>query len=97
MAVFTQFSYTSLKKFLMASSVAALVGFAPMDVDARDEVAAVTADAVLLPAPSIPLAAIRGPPAPPMLLAPDAYALDAAVGWCSSRNLALEPVTKQET
>jgi hypothetical protein len=38
MIVFTQFSYTSVKKFLMASSVCGLVGFAAMDVEERDEV-----------------------------------------------------------
>lgn len=31
-----QFSYTSVKKFLMASSVAGLVGLAPMAVDERE-------------------------------------------------------------
>lgn len=33
----TQFSYTSTKKFLMASSVAVLVGFAAMEVDERED------------------------------------------------------------
>jgi len=37
MIALTQFSYTSWKKFLMASSVAGLVGLAPMAVDDRDD------------------------------------------------------------
>lgn len=36
MMALTQFSYTSLKKFLTASSVAGLVGFAPMAVEERE-------------------------------------------------------------
>jgi hypothetical protein len=35
MIVLTQFSYTSVKKFLMASSVCGEVGFAAMEVLAR--------------------------------------------------------------
>lgn len=35
MTALTQFSYTSVKKFRMASSVARPVGLAPMAVDAR--------------------------------------------------------------
>jgi hypothetical protein len=35
----TQFSYTSKKKLLIASSVAALVGFAPTAADDLDDVA----------------------------------------------------------
>jgi len=38
MMALIQFSYTSMKKLLMASSVAALVGFAPMDVEDLDDV-----------------------------------------------------------
>lgn len=37
MMALTQFSYTSVKNILMASSVAGLVGLAPMAVDDRDE------------------------------------------------------------
>ena len=33
----TQLSYTSMKKFLIASSVAGLVGFAAIDVDDRED------------------------------------------------------------
>jgi len=39
MMALTQFSYTSVKKFFMASSVAALVGFAPIAVLDLDEAA----------------------------------------------------------
>lgn len=64
MTVLTQLSYTSMKKFLIASSVAALVGFAPMDVEAREEAAD---DDALLPTDSMPLAAIMEPLPPPPL------------------------------
>lgn len=38
MIALTQFSYTSVKNILMASSVAWLVGLAPIAVDDRDDV-----------------------------------------------------------
>lgn len=66
MIVFTQFSYTSVKKFLMASSVCGLVGFAAIEVEERDE------------------------------LVDAAVAVVGFVGWCSSRNLMLPPVMKQD-
>jgi hypothetical protein len=37
MIALTQFSYTSVKNILMASSVAGLVGLAPIAVDNRDD------------------------------------------------------------
>jgi hypothetical protein len=37
MTALTQLSYTSVKNILMASSVAGLVGFAPIAVDDREE------------------------------------------------------------
>lgn len=37
MTALTQFSYTSAKNILTASSVAGLVGLAPMAVEARDK------------------------------------------------------------
>lgn len=82
MMALTQLSYTSKKKFLMASSVAALVGLAPMDVDAREE-GAVAAE---------PLLPTARPP-----LSPGVYAFAAEDGWWRRRNLVLAPVTKQET
>lgn len=57
----TQLSYTSVKNILIASSVAGLVGLAPIAVDDLDVAVEV-----------------------------------GVVGWCSSRNLTLPPVTKQE-
>jgi hypothetical protein len=44
MTALTQFSYTSRKKLLIASSVAALVGLAPTAVAERDEAVVICAD-----------------------------------------------------